>query len=489
MFEVELSLNTLLVSIEHIFAGGVAALEHILFFSLYDLPLIIGWLLVGAVFLTFRMGFINIRGFIHGCLITLGRYDDSDMPGEATHFQALATALSATVGLGNIAGVAIALQMGGPGAILWMTLVGFLGMTSKFVECTLAQQYRIIQPDGHILGGPMYYLSLGLSELGLKPLGRLLAVSFAGFCLFSSLGGGNLFQANQSSLLISTLGQSFWGGAVSDYRWIYGVALALTVGLVIIGGFQRIARVSSVIVPLMAGLYLLAALWIVSLHLDAVPTAIQTVWQSAWHPQAVEGGIIGVLVQGLRRGVGSNEAGLGPAAIAHAMARTQEPIREGLVAMLEPFIDTVVICNLTALVCLVTGVYQDTELDGITLTLAAFTQEIPLMSWGLGFIAILFSFSTIVSWFYYGETSWRYLFGDRGLWSYKLLYTSCVFIGTVISLQAILTFGDMMKFCMGVPSMTGAILLSNQVAQKLADYNKRLPSFNSLPRVTEAAPD
>ena len=474
--------STFLAGIDHLFAQGITLLERTLFLSIYGLPLVVLWLLLGAIFLTLRMGFINVRGFGHGLAVVRGLYDDPDEPGEVSHFQALATALSATVGLGNIAGVAIAIQLGGPGAVLWMTVAGGLGMTSKFVECTLAQKYRVIQADGTVRGGPMYYLSQGLANQGLKPLGELLAKSFAILCALAALGGGNMFQANQSGLALMAIAEEIKFGPLTmiagvDFRWLYGGLLAIAVGLVILGGIQRIARMAAAIVPTMAGVYIVSALWILALHFTDIPAAFQTIWQAAWHPTAIEGGIIGVMVQGLRRGVFSNEAGIGSAAIAHAASRTQEPIREGLVALLEPFIDTVIICNLTALVCLVTGVYQtNPEASGVQLTTAAFSSEIPGMAWGLGLIVCLFSFSTIISWFYYGESSWRYLFGDWGLTGYKTLYVICVFIGTVSGLRAVLTFSDMMMFAMAVPSMTGALLLSNQVAMALADYHQRLRS-------------
>ncbi|NEP17719.1 MAG: alanine:cation symporter family protein [Leptolyngbya sp. SIO4C1] len=463
-----------LSQLDSLFAYGVSLLERTLFLSIGGLPLVVLWLLFGAVFLTLRFGFINLRAFGHAIAITRGDYDDPDEPGEVSHFQSLATALSATVGLGNIAGVAIALQLGGPGAVLWMTVAGLLGMTSKFVECTLAQTYRVVQPDGTVSGGPMYYLSQGLAERGLKPLGQLLATAFAGLCALAALGGGNMFQANQSGLALVALGEQLSGLPLAGYRWVYGGLLAGLVGLVILGGIRRIAQVAARVVPTMAGVYVFAALWIVALHMGDIPAAVQTIWHAAWHPHAIEGGVVGVLVQGLRRGIFSSEAGIGSAAIAHAAAKTKEPIQAGTVAMLEPFIDTVVICNLTALVCLVSGAYQPgIATSGVALTATAFGSEIPAMEIVLALIVCLFSFSTIVSWFYYGETSWRYLFGNQGLFAYKALYIGCTFLGTVTRLGAVLTFSDMMMFAMGLPSMAGALLLSGQVAQQLKIYRQR----------------
>ncbi|MEM8611931.1 MAG: alanine/glycine:cation symporter family protein [Cyanobacteria bacterium P01_H01_bin.105] len=462
-------LNQLLTNIDHGFEIWVTLLERTLFFKLWGIPLIVLWLLGGSVYLTLRMGFINVRGLGHSLAILRGDYDDPEEVGEVSHFQALATAMSATVGLGNIAGVAIALQIGGPGAVLWMTAAGLLGMTTKFTECTLAQQYRVVQ-DGQVLGGPMYYLRQGLAEQGLKPMGQLLAVTFAILCMVGALGGGNMFQANQSAMAVAALGEQLQWNWISDPH-LYGLILALAVGAVIIGGLQRIAQVAATIVPTMVGLYVTAALWIVLHHFGEVPMALGQIWQSAWHPGAVEGGIVGVMVQGLQRGVFSNGAGTGAAAIAHATTKNPEPVREGIVALIEPLIDTVLICNLTALVCLLTGVYRpDSVVNGIELTTTAFASEIPIMTWGLTIIVCLFSFSTIISCFYYGEACWRYLFGSQGLFAYKLLYILGSFAGTIIGLDTVIRFSDITVFALGIPNMLGLLLLSNQVAQNLEKY-------------------
>ena len=440
-----------------------------MFFKLGGMPLIVLWLMAGSVYLTLRMGLINVRGLGHSLAVLRGDYDDPDEVGEVSHFQALATAMSATVGLGNIAGVAIAIQLGGPGAVLWMTVAGLLGMTTKFVECTLAQQYRVVQ-DGQVLGGPMYYLSQGLAERGLKPMGQLLAVTFAVLCMVGALGGGNMFQANQSGMAVAALGEQLQWPWLSDPR-LYGIALAVTVAVVIIGGIQRIAQVASAIVPTMVGLYLTAALWIVFHHLGDVPTAMGQIWQAAWDPTAIEGGIVGVMVQGLQRGVFSNGAGTGAAAIAHATTKNPEPVREGIVALIEPLIDTVIICNLTALVCLLTGVYEpNSTVNGIELTTTAFATEVPIMSWGLAIIVCLFSFSTIISCFYYGEACWRYLIGAQGLLIYKLIYILSCFAGTAVGLDTVIRFSDIMVFALGIPNMLGLLLLSNQVAHSLDKY-------------------
>lgn len=449
-------------------------MERTLFFKLWGMPLIVLWLIGGSVYLTLRMGFINVRGLGHSLAVLRGDYDDEDEVGEVSHFQALATAMSATVGLGNIAGVAIALQLGGPGAVFWMTMAGLLGMTTKFTECTLAQQYRVIK-DGRVLGGPMYYLSQGLAERGLKPMGQLLASTFAILCIVSALGGGNMFQANQSGMAMAFMGERLNWVWLSDPK-LYGLLLSIAVAAVILGGLQRIAQVASAIVPTMMGLYIAASLWIVGHHLGDIPWALGQIWSLAWHPTALEGGIVGVMVQGLQRGVFSNGAGTGAAAIAHATTKNPEPVREGIVALLEPLFDTVIICNLTALVCLLTGVYRPNALvNGVELTTTAFTSEIPMMSWGLTIIVCLFSFSTIISCFYYGEACWRYLLGERGLVIYKLTYILCSFTGTIISLDTIVRFSDTMTFTLGIPNMIGLLLLSSQVARSLDDYWQTQP--------------
>ena len=469
------TLNQLLTHIDRGFDLGVTLLERTLFLKLWGMPLIVLWLLGGSVYLTLRMGFINLWGLGHALAVLRGDYDDPDEVGEVSHFQAVATAMSATVGLGNIAGVAIALQLGGPGAILWMTVAGLLGMTTKFTECTLAQQYRIVK-DGQVLGGPMYYLSQGLAERDLKPMGQLLAGTFAILCMVGALGGGNMFQANQSSMAVASLGVQLHWSWLSDPR-VYGLILSLGVAAVIIGGLQRIAQVASTIVPTMVGLYLSAALWIVFHHLGDIPTVMGQIWDAAWHPMAIEGGIVGVMVQGLQRGVFSNGAGTGAAAIAHATTKNPEPVREGIVALVEPLIDTVIICNLTALVCLLTGVYQPgSRVSGIELTTTAFAAEIPAMTWGLAIIVCLFSFSTIIACFYYGEACWRYLLGERGLIVYKLLYILGCFGGTIIGLDTVIRFSDIMIFALGIPNMLGLLLLSNQVAHSLDKYWQTLRS-------------
>lgn len=439
------------------------------------MPFLVLWLLLGGLFFTLRMGLINLRGFAHAIAVLRGRYDAADEVGEVSHFQALSTALSATIGLGNIAGVAIAIHLGGPGAVFWMTLAALLGMSNKFVECTLGQMYRVVRPDGTVVGGPMYYLSQGLAERGLGRLGQILAGMFALFCLLGTLGASTLFQANQSYQAIATVVP-----ALADWDWLYGAVLAGLVGLVLIGGVQRIGWVTSRLVPLMCGLYVGAALWVLLSHATEIPGAIATIVQGAFSPQAVEGGFVGVLVQGLRRSVFSNEAGIGSAAIAHAASRTREPIREGIVAMLEPFIDTVIVCNMTALVVIITGTYRDPALAGVSgaeLTSIAFGSVISWFPLVLAIAVFCFAFSTVISWGYYGEQSWDYLLGDLGRRThglYKLLVLAGVFIGAIADPQAVIEFGDGMMLSMAVPNLLGLYLMTGRVTSELRRYMTRL---------------
>lgn len=462
--------NGFLGVLDAIFVAIVAALEKIIFFSIGGMPFIVLWLIIGAIFFTLRMKFINIRAFGHAINVVRGHYDDPSEPGEVTHFQALAAALSATVGLGNIAGVAIAIQVGGPGAVLWMTLAGFFGMTSKFTECTLGQMYRIILPDGRVSGGAMHYLSRGLAEKGMRLLGKILAGVFCIFCIGGSLGGGNMFQANQSYAGVAAVLPFF-----QDRSWLYGLILACLVALVIIGGIRRIGAVAEILVPAMCIIYVVASLWIIGIHLTEVPAAIATIIREAFAPRAaITGGFIGVLVQGMRRATFSNEAGVGSAPIAHSAARTDEPVREGIVALLEPFIDTIVICNMTALVIVLTGVYTEPGADGVQLTFNAFATVIGWFPIVLSLAVFLFAFSTILSWGYYGERAWAYLFGEHTMRVYQVIYVVFVFIGSVVSLNSVLDFGDMMLLSMAFPNLVGCYVLSGKVAAALENYMKRL---------------
>nr|WP_217910138.1 amino acid carrier protein [Pseudenhygromyxa sp. WMMC2535] len=439
-------------------------------------PIVALWLLLGAIYFTVRMGFINLRAFRHAIDVVRGVYDNPDDEGEVSHFQALASALSATVGLGNIAGVALAVSLGGPGAVLWMILAGFLGMSSKFVECTLAQIYRKKRPDGRVLGGPMTYLDEGLAERGWRPLGKVLAVVFAVMCIGGSLGGGNTFQVSQSLGILRTQFPVF-----DDMPWLYGLVMAVLVGVVILGGIQRIAATAEKIVPLMCGVYVFACLLILLMNVGAIPAAFGRIFAEAFTPKAGFGGFVGVMVMGIRRAVFSNEAGVGSASIAHSAAKTEYPVREGIVALLEPFIDTVVVCTMTGLVIVITGAFEDpanydviAAQEGAALTARAMGGEISWFPWVLTIAVVLFAYSTMISWSYYGERCFVYLFGDRASTAYKIIYVVFVFLGSVITAGNILSFGDLMILSMGFPNILGLVLLSGKVKGQLDEYMGKL---------------
>jgi AGCS family alanine or glycine:cation symporter len=438
-------------------------------------PFILIWLVAGATIFTIYFRFINIRGFKHGFELVRGDYSDPTAAGEVTHFQALATALSGTVGLGNIAGVAVAVSLGGPGATFWMILAGLLGMSSKFVECTLGVKYRNEYTDGTVSGGPMYYLSKGLAERSdkLKSLGKVLAVLFAIFCIGGSFGGGNMFQANQSfkQVVAVTGGDVSW---LADKGWLFGLVMAALVGLVIIGGIQSIARVTSKIVPFMAVVYVTAGLVIIFSNIDAVPAAFAAIFHGAFSPEGIAGGVVGVLIQGIRRAAFSNEAGVGSAAIAHSAVRTNRPVTEGFVALYEPFIDTVVVCTITALVIIVTGTW-DPSVDpsqGVALTSAAFGSSISWFPWVLTLAVVLFAFSTMISWSYYGLKAWTYMFGESMITDvvYKLMFLFFVVVGASMELGSVIEFSDAMIFAMAFPNMLGIYFLLPVVKKELNEY-------------------
>lgn len=444
----------------------------LMFWNDTTLPLVVAWLVIAAIFLTFRMGFINIRGFKHAIQVTRGRYTDPDEPGEVSHFQALTTALSATVGLGNIAGVAIAVSVGGPGATFWMIVAGLLGMSTKFAECTLAQAYRDVGPRGNVLGGPMQYLSRGLAEKGLGGLGKVLAVSFAILCIGGSIAGGNSFQVNQSLQAVQLSVP-----ALAEYNWVYGLVMTFMVGIVIIGGLRRIASVTDKIVPVMATIYVLGCLTVIGMNFADVPAALGFIVQQAFNPDAMYGGFIGVLVVGFQRAAFSNEAGAGSAAIAHSAARTKYPVREGVVALLEPFIDTVVICTMTALVIVFSGAYANPAYEaiiqgnqGAALTSLAFGEDLPFFSHILSVAVFLFAYSTMISWSYYGERCAVWLFGAKASLPYKVLFLTFTFLGSVITATQVLNFGDLMILGMAFPNLLGVYILSGKVRAMLRDY-------------------
>lgn len=461
------------------FNGWIA---RALFFPIYlgtgdnapVVPFAVGWLVFGAVFLTLRMAFINLRGFIHAIHVTMGRYDNKADAGEVSHFQALTTALSATVGLGNIAGVATAIALGGPGACFWMIVAGLLGMTSKMAECTLGLKYRQIRADGRVMGGAMYYLTEGLKELKLGPLGLLLGYLFVLMCIGGSFAGGNSYQVNQS---LGAISQTI--PFLAENRWVYGLVMTILTGAVILGGLTMIARVAEKIVPLMCGLYILMSLYVLAMNAAHIPDAFREILAGAFQPNAIYGGAIGVLVVGFQRASFSNEAGVGSAAIAHSAAKTPYPVREGIVALLEPFIDTVIVCTMTALVMVITNSYDrgNPELapliaakNGAALTSKAFGSQSAVFPYLLSMVVFLFAFSTQISWSYYGERCWAFLFGDHASMLYRIIFLVFTFLGSVVTATQMLDFGDLMILGMAVPNLLGVMLLSGKIKADLNDY-------------------
>lgn len=435
-----------------------------------SIPFIVVWLVLGALFFTIRMRFINIRGFKHAIQLARGKYDEPNAPGEVTHFQALATAVSATVGLGNIAGVAVAISVGGAGATFWMIVAGLLGMSSKFVECSLGVKYRTINEDGSVSGGPMHYLKKGLAAKNMGGLGKVLAAMFAILAIGASFGGGNMFQANQAFEQVSGEFTSLQGSGT----W-FGVVLAILVGVVIIGGIKSIAKVTEKIVPVMAAVYVLAAIVIIGYNFDQVGAAFEAIMDGAFNAEALRGGFIGVLIQGFRRAAFSNEAGVGSAAIAHSAAKTKHPVAEGFVALLEPFIDTVVVCTLTALVLIFTGKHlpeTGTSVSGAQMTSDAFGTVIEWFPMVLVIAIFLFAFSTMISWSYYGLKAWTYIFGEgkKIELTYKLIFLVFVVVGSSVSLGAVLDFSDMMILAMSFPNIAGLLLMSGEVKKELDTY-------------------
>jgi len=471
-------------SIEQAFSPIAGAMVNFVFFTVpigeTDLPLIVVWLIAGAIFFTFYLRLINIRGFRHAIRIVAGKEDDAPKaPGEVSHFQALTTAVSGTVGVGNITHVAVAISIGGPGATFWLIVAGFLGMASKFVECTLGVKYRQINDDGSVSGGPMFYLDKGLAERKLPRLGKVMAWYYAICIILGSLGAGCMFQANQAyvQFVNVTGGES---SVFADRGWMFGAILAVLTGLVIVGGIKSIARVTSKLVPFMALLYTATALVIIGYHIADVPAAIAAILRNAFSPEGVTGGMIAVLVLGFRRAAFSNEAGIGSSSIAHSAVQTEEPLTQGFVAMLEPFIDTVVICTLTALVIILTvydpALLNDGTISGVELTSSAFASVIPWFPYVLAIVVMLFAYSTMISWSYYGLEGFIYIFGPNA-WSkftFNTIFCLFVVVGTTTQLASVLNFSDAMIFAMALANVLGLYLLVPGVKKDLNVYWARI---------------
>ncbi len=457
-----------------------------------SIPIVLILLVLGAIFFTLRFSFVNITHFSTAIKTVRGEYDnienekyESDKTkkikeeGEVSHFQALATAVSGTVGLGNIAGVALAIAIGGPGATFWMIVCGLIGMSTKFVECTLGVKYRDVGSDGTVYGGPMYYLSKGLKEGGYEKLGKGLAVLFAFLCVGASFGGGNAAQSNQAALQIASILGMDGGSAGTSIGFI----LAIIVGIVIIGGIKRIASVTEKIVPFMALIYVLACLFIIFSNFNYIDNAFSLIFKGAFSLQAGFGGLLGVLIVGFQRAAFSNEAGAGSAAIAHSAVKTKYPASEGVVALLEPFIDTVVICTMTALVIIMynsSGIFeygQDViingeKIEGAVLTSMAFADAIPWFPLVLTIAIILFAISTMISWSYYGLQAWMFLFGKSKISDliYKIMFLLFIVIGAAANMDAVWGFSDAMILALIFPNMIGLFFLFPKVKQELNNY-------------------
>jgi len=445
-----------------------------------SVPLIVLWLIIAAIFFTGWLGFPQFS-LKHSINLVRGRYSKPEDAGEVSHFQALATAVSGTVGLGNIAGVAVAISLGGPGATFWMIVAGFFGMAAKMAECTLGVMYRQEHADGSVSGGPMYYLRDGVRQVtGNAALGKFLAAFFAVCCIGGALGGGNMFQANQATVqIVAVTGgeDSFFSGL----NWLVGVLFALAVGAVIIGGIKSIAKVTEKIVPLMAGIYLAACLVVILGSISEVPAAFGDIISGAFSAEGIAGGFVGVLIVGFQRAAFSNEAGIGSASIAHSAVKTEEPATEGFVALLEPLIDTIIICTMTALTIVITGAWNDpdaAELGGVGLTSRAFESVLPWFPNVLAVAVVLFAFSTMISWSYYGMKATGYLFGDSATAEMVFKVVFCVFtvIGASMSLGPVIGFSDAMIFMMSIANVIGLYILARTLKNEIKRHRAKVQS-------------
>jgi AGCS family alanine or glycine:cation symporter len=471
-------------TIDSAFAPIAGAIADVIFYAEpvtgYDIKLILVWLVAVALFLTFYLGFVNLRYFGHALAIVRGKYDTDKDRGEINSFQALTTSLSGTVGLGNIAGVAVAVSAGGPGAVFWMAMMGLFGMSAKFAEAALGVKYRVY-PDkenrpNHVAGGPMYYLKAALDRHNQAKLGTFLAVVFCICTIGGAIGAGNMFQANQAFqqvLNISGGEDSFFDGK----GWLFGLILSLLVGAVIIGGLKSIAAVASRIVPFMGGLYLAAGLIVIAMNFQNIPAGFAEIFQQALTPEAGFGAVLGGLLIGVQRAAFSNEAGIGSAAIVHATARTDDPVKQGFVGMLGPFIDTIVICMVTALVIVMTGAYEGSEgMEGVSLTSRAFESALPWFPYVLALTVFLFAYSTMIAWFYYGVKALDYLTGEKPVveWAYKIIFCLFIIVGASSQLDSIVEFSDAMIFAMAIPNVIGLYLLAPELKADLRNYLQHL---------------
>ncbi len=486
----------LLLAASHTFAAGIdetveawvgpasTALSNFIFYKAnllgHNIPLIVLWLAVAATFFTLYLGFINIRGFSHAIRLVRGDYHNPNHPGEISHFQAVATAVSGTVGIGNIGGVAVAITIGGPGAALWLIVAGFLSMSTKLVECTLGVKYRRHNADGSVSGGPMYYLEEFLKQRNLPKLGKLLGGFYALCLVIGCFGIGNMFQSNQAYVQVVNITgqqQSFF----ADKGWLFGLMLAAVVAVVILGGIKSIARVAGKVVPFMAILYIVSACVIIALSAEHVPHAFALMFDGAFTMEGATGGAIGAMIVGFQRALFSNEAGIGSAPIAHSAVQTNEPASEGLVSLLEPFIDTIVICTLTSLVIITTAYpygLMESGYEGIALTSAAFEHHVSWSPYPLAIAALLFAFSTTIAWSYYGLKGWTYLFGEAPLTQniFKTIFCGFIVLGCMTNLTSVLAFSDAIVFLIAIPNILGLYLFAPEVKREVSQYLDKIAS-------------
>jgi len=431
-----------------------------------QLPLIMVWLIMGGIVCTIAFRFVNLRGFRHSLRVIRGDYSSKDHPGEASPFQALSTAVSGTVGLGSIGGVAVAVTLGGPGAAFWMMIAGFLGMSTKFAEVTLAVKYRKVRPDGTVTGGAMYYVPEALGRVGLPRLGKFLA---AFFCVAAVGGSLTIFQVQQSYTQLNAV-------TGFDQAWLFGLIVAVWIGIVLFGGVKRIVKWTDKLSPFMCLLYVAACLVVLGANYANLPGALATIFREAFAPHAVAGGVVGALIQGFRRASFANEAGIGSAPMAHSTVRTREPMSQGFAALMEPFLDTIIICLLTALVVVVSGVYLSSPSKGIALTSDAFATVVPWFPVVLAVVAILFALSTVLSWGYYGEQAWTWLFGGTkpSRVVYRLFLCSVLFVAPTLQIEQVVNIVDSLNFSMAIPNLIAVYLLLPELRADLANYWQRV---------------
>jgi len=430
-----------------------------------EIPFIVLWLVFASFYFSFYFRFLNIFYFKRALKVAFGKYDNPNDPGEITHFQSFTAAMSGTIGLGNIAGVAVAISIGGPGAMLWMIITAFFGMTLKFVEVSLGHKYRIIHKDGTVSGGAIRYLSDGLGQLGYIKFGKFLAIFFAICCIGGSFGGGNMFQANQAfQQIVEATGSE--NSPLFNKGWLGGIVFSLIVGFIIIGGIKSIGKVTEKLVPLMASIYVFSCLYIIISNVGLIPETIYKIFSSAFNLDASVGGFIGSLIAGVKRAVFSNESGIGSAPIAYAPAKSNNHLNTGFMSLLSPVVDTVIVCSMTALVIIMTGVYEgNSGIQGVELTSRAFESVFSWFPIVLALAITLFAISTLITWSYYGLRCWTYLFGMSSLskYSFKIIFLSFTVIGTSMNLESVINFSDSMIFAMSIPNIIGLYFLSSQL--------------------------